>query len=85
MPCSKNDTLQITPDILAFISQIDEFRGSWRVLGYSEVLYSSLESILERNKAKHVLALRQTQSTIRTDKPIGSLGSSSSPYHCARK
>ncbi len=29
----KNDTIQITPEILALISEIDEFKGAWRVLG----------------------------------------------------
>ncbi len=27
------DTLIITPDILALIAQIDEFKGAWRALG----------------------------------------------------
>lgn len=29
----KTDTLQITQDILALISEIDEFKGAWRALG----------------------------------------------------
>ncbi len=29
----KTDTLNITPEILALISQIDEFKGAWRALG----------------------------------------------------
>lgn len=29
----KTDTLHITPEILALISQIDEFKGAWRALG----------------------------------------------------
>jgi hypothetical protein len=29
----KTDSLQITPEILALIAQIDEFKGSWRILG----------------------------------------------------
>lgn len=29
----KIDTLQITPDILALIAEIDEFKGAWRALG----------------------------------------------------
>ncbi len=27
------DTIQITPEILALIAEIDEFKGSWRPLG----------------------------------------------------
>jgi Fic family protein len=27
------DTLQITPEILALISELDEFKGAWRALG----------------------------------------------------
>ena len=27
------DTLHITPEILALVAQIDEFKGAWRVLG----------------------------------------------------
>jgi Fic family protein len=27
------DTLQITPELLAFLSEIDEFKGAWRALG----------------------------------------------------
>lgn len=38
-------------------------------LGYVYVPYSSLESIIEQNKEAYYLALRQTQSTIRTDAP----------------
>ena len=38
-------------------------------LGYSYVPYSSLESIIEQNKAGYYLALRQTQTTIRTESP----------------
>lgn len=37
--------------------------------GYAYVPYSSLESIVEHNKEGYYLALRQTQQTIRTDKP----------------
>ena len=37
--------------------------------GYSYVPYSSLESVIEQNKEAYCLALRQTQSTIRTDLP----------------
>ncbi|MEI6415790.1 MAG: Fic family protein [Pseudomonadota bacterium] len=37
--------------------------------GYAYVPYSSLESIIERNKEAYYLALRQTQGTIRTDAP----------------
>lgn len=37
--------------------------------GYAYVPYSSLESVIEQNKEGYYLALRQTQSTIRTDKP----------------
>jgi Fic family protein len=29
----KNDTIQITPEILGLISQIDEFKGAWRAFG----------------------------------------------------
>ena len=29
----KTDTLQITPDVLSLIAQIDEFKGAWRALG----------------------------------------------------
>src|ERR1700748_543565 len=29
----KTDTLRITPDILALIAEIDEFKGAWRALG----------------------------------------------------
>ncbi len=38
-------------------------------LGYGYVPYSSLESIIEQNKAGYYIALRQTQSTIRTESP----------------
>ena len=37
--------------------------------GYDYVPYSSLESVIEQNKEAYYLALRQTQGTIRTDKP----------------
>jgi len=37
--------------------------------GYAYVPYSSLESVIEQTKEKYYLALRQTQDTIRTDKP----------------
>lgn len=37
--------------------------------GYAYVPYSSLESVIEQNKEAYYLALRQTQSTIRTDSP----------------
>jgi Fic family protein len=37
--------------------------------GYAYVPYSSLESIIEENKQGYYLALRQTQSTIRTEAP----------------
>jgi len=37
--------------------------------GYAYVPYSSLESILERNKETYYLALRRTQGTIRTQAP----------------
>ena len=37
--------------------------------GYSYVTYSSLESVIEQNKEGYYLALRQTQGTIRTEKP----------------
>jgi Fic family protein len=29
----RSDTIQITPEILAFIARIDEFKGAWRALG----------------------------------------------------
>ncbi len=38
-------------------------------LGYNYVLYSSLESIIEQNKAGYYLALRKTQTAIRTNSP----------------
>lgn len=37
--------------------------------GYAYVPYSSLESVVEQSKEAYYLALRQTQGTIRTDKP----------------
>lgn len=37
--------------------------------GYAYVPYSSLESIIEKNKERYYLALRQTQGTIRTESP----------------
>ncbi|MBC8087700.1 MAG: Fic family protein [Phycisphaerae bacterium] len=37
--------------------------------GYTYVPYSSLESVIERSKDGYYLALRQTQTTIRTDAP----------------
>lgn len=37
--------------------------------GYAYVPYSSLESIIEQNKAGYCVALRQTQGSIRADKP----------------
>ena len=37
--------------------------------GYDYVPYSSLESIIEQNKGAYYTALRQTQSTIRSDAP----------------
>lgn len=37
--------------------------------GYAYVPYSSLESVIEQNKEAYYLALRQTQGTIRTEKP----------------
>lgn len=37
--------------------------------GYAYSPYSSLESVIEANKQAYYLALRQTQGTIRTDKP----------------
>ena len=38
-------------------------------VGYAYVPYSSLESVVELNKEGYYLALRQTQGTIRRDKP----------------
>lgn len=29
----KTDTLRITPEILALVAEIDEFKGAWRALG----------------------------------------------------
>ena len=29
----KTDTIKITPEILALVAEIDEFKGAWRVLG----------------------------------------------------
>lgn len=37
--------------------------------GYAYVPYSSLESVIEHSKESYYVALRQTQGTIRTDKP----------------
>jgi len=37
--------------------------------GYAYVPYSSLESVIEQSKEGYYLALRQTQGTIRADKP----------------
>jgi Fic family protein len=37
--------------------------------GYAYVPYSSLESVVEQTKERYYIALRQTQGTIRTDKP----------------
>ncbi len=37
--------------------------------GYTYVPYSSLESVIEHNKEAYYLALRQTQSTIRSEAP----------------
>jgi Fic family protein len=37
--------------------------------GYAYVPYSSLESVIERNKEGYYRALRQTQETIRSEKP----------------
>lgn len=37
--------------------------------GYAYVPYSSLESIIEQNKAAYYVALRRTQGTIRTENP----------------
>lgn len=37
--------------------------------GYAYVTYSSLESVIEQSKEGYYLALRQTQTTIRTDAP----------------
>jgi len=37
--------------------------------GYAYVPYSSLESVIEQNKEEYYRALRQTQTTIRTETP----------------
>jgi len=37
--------------------------------GYAYVPYSSLESVIEQSKERYYLTLRQTQGTIRTEKP----------------
>jgi Fic family protein len=37
--------------------------------GYAYVPYTSLESVIEQNKEAYYLALRQTQTTIRTERP----------------
>jgi Fic family protein len=37
--------------------------------GYAYVPYSSLESVIENSKESYYLALRQTQSTLRSEKP----------------
>jgi hypothetical protein len=29
----KADSIQITPELLALLSEIDEFKGAWRALG----------------------------------------------------
>ena len=30
----RTDTIQITPEMLALIAKIDEFKGAWRALGF---------------------------------------------------
>lgn len=37
--------------------------------GYGYVPYSSIESVIEQNKEQYYLSLRQTQGTIRSDRP----------------
>src|SRR6184192_1086120 len=32
-PMFTTDTIQITPEVLALIAEIDEFKGAWRALG----------------------------------------------------
>lgn len=35
----RSDAIQITPEILALVAGIDEFKGAWRALGTSEVTH----------------------------------------------
>ena len=37
--------------------------------GYAYAPYSSLESVIEQNKGNYYTALRQTQTTLKTDTP----------------
>ena len=32
-PMLNTDTIQITPELLTLIAEIDEFKGAWRALG----------------------------------------------------
>lgn len=73
--------LLITAVFVVVFLQIHPFRdGNGRLsrvlttllmlqMGYGYVPYSSLESVIEQNKSGYYIALRQTQSTIRTSAP----------------
>jgi hypothetical protein len=56
------DTIQITPELLALLTEIDEFKGAWRALG-------SLEP--ERlNALRRVATIESIGSTTRTRKVV---------------
>jgi Fic family protein len=55
----KTDTIQITPDLLALLSEIDEFKGAWRALGTLEP---------ERlNALRHVATIESIGSSTRIE------------------
>jgi hypothetical protein len=48
------DTLQITPQLLALLSELDEFKGAWRALG---ILAPERLSALRRMQPSRVSGL----------------------------
>lgn len=55
----KADTAQITPELLALLSEIDEFRGTWRALGF--IAPDRLNSL------KHIATIESIGSSTRIE------------------
>lgn len=56
----KNLNIKINNQMLSIISEIDEFQGSWKLLGQM-----ALEKLrVLDNKEGYYMALRQTQTTL---------------------
>ena len=68
-------TLLITPELLHYISEVDEFKGSWsvqsglnpdRLQALRHV--ATIESIVEKNNDAYYPGLQRTQKSLKSDK-----------------